>query len=36
VVIHGRTLAKPDDVIWLDIDATKTHLFDDKSGARLT
>ncbi len=36
VVIHGRTLAKPDDVICLDIDAAKSHLFDDKSGQRLT
>ena len=36
VVIHGRTQARPDDVIWLDIDAAKTHLFDDKSGQRLT
>ena len=35
VVIHGRTLAKPDDVIYLEIDAQKTHLFDNQSGARL-
>ena len=35
VVIHGRTDAKPDDVIRLNIDASKTHLFDAKSGQRL-
>jgi multiple sugar transport system ATP-binding protein len=36
VVIHGRTQAQPDDVIRLEIDATKTHLFDDKTGKRLS
>jgi multiple sugar transport system ATP-binding protein len=36
VVIHGRTQARPDDVIRLDIDATKTHLFDVATGQRLT
>jgi multiple sugar transport system ATP-binding protein len=35
VVIHGRTQAKPDDIIHLEIDASKTHLFDDKTGKRL-
>ncbi len=35
VVIHGRTQAKPDDVIRLDIDASKTHLFDATTGKRL-
>ncbi len=35
VVIHGRTLAKPDDIIRLEIDSGKTHLFDSKSGERL-
>ena len=35
VVIHGRTSAQPDDVIKLEIDASKTHLFDDKTGKRL-
>ncbi len=35
VVIHGRTLAKPDDVIYLEFDAQKTHLFDNQSGTRL-
>ena len=34
VVIHGRTQAQPDDVIRLDIDAAKTHLFDGKTGKR--
>ena len=35
VVIHGRTLAEPDDVIHLEIDAAKTHLFDGQTGKRL-
>ncbi len=35
VVIHGRTQAKPDDIVRLYIDASKTHLFDDKTGKRL-
>ncbi len=36
VVIHGRTQAKPDDVIRLDIQAPKTHLFEGTTGQRLT
>ena len=35
VVMHGRTAAKPDDLIHLEIDASKAHLFDDATGARL-
>jgi multiple sugar transport system ATP-binding protein len=35
VVIHGRTQAKPDDMVGLEIDALKTHLFDGKTGKRL-
>jgi len=35
VVIHGRTQAKPDDIVGLEIDASKTHLFDGKTGKRL-
>ena len=35
VVMHGRTAAQPDDVIHLEIDAGKAHLFDDATGARL-
>jgi len=35
VVIHGRTEAKPDDVVGLVIDATKAHLFDGTTGKRI-
>ena len=35
VVMHGRTSAQPDDVIHLEIDAGKAHLFNDATGARL-
>jgi multiple sugar transport system ATP-binding protein len=35
LVMHGRTLAQPDDVVYLEIDVPKTHLFDAKSGLRL-
>ena len=35
VVMHGRTTAMPDDVIRLEIDATKAHLFDENNGTRL-
>jgi multiple sugar transport system ATP-binding protein len=35
VVMHGRTAAQPDDVIHLEIDADKAHLFDAVSGVRL-
>ncbi len=35
VVIHGRTAAKPDDIVGLQIDTAKVHLFDEGSGKRL-
>jgi len=35
VVIHGRTAAKPNDTLWLAIDAEKAHVFDAASGKRL-
>ena len=35
VVVHGRTAAKPDDIVGLQIDSTKVHLFDEGSGKRL-
>ena len=35
VVIHGRTVALPDDLVYLEIAAEKTHVFDDTSGVRL-
>jgi multiple sugar transport system ATP-binding protein len=35
VVLHGRTSAKPDDIVGLKIDGSKAHLFDQGSGKRL-
>ena len=35
VVLHGRTTVKPDDIVGLQIDASKVHLFDEGSGKRL-
>jgi multiple sugar transport system ATP-binding protein len=35
VVMHGRTLAQPDDTVYLALDAEKAHVFDAKSGQRL-
>ena len=35
VVLHGRTGVAPDDVVGLQIDAAKVHLFEQGSGARL-
>jgi multiple sugar transport system ATP-binding protein len=35
VVIHGRTAAKPDDTVYLAIDADKAHVFDTATGQRL-
>ena len=35
VVLHGRTDAKPQDQIFLEIDGAKTHVFDGKTTARL-
>ncbi|MEP7298500.1 MAG: sn-glycerol-3-phosphate ABC transporter ATP-binding protein UgpC [Burkholderiales bacterium] len=34
-VIHGRTAAKPDETVYLAIDADKAHVFDSASGKRL-
>ena len=34
-VIHGRTAAKPDETVYLAIDADKAHVFDSGSGKRL-
>jgi multiple sugar transport system ATP-binding protein len=36
VVIHGRTGAKPDETVYLAIDADKAHVFDSASGKRLS
>ncbi len=35
LVMHGRTDAKPDEVVYLTVDKPKTHLFDAQSGVRL-
>jgi multiple sugar transport system ATP-binding protein len=35
VVMHGRTRVQPDDVVKLEIDSAKAHLFDEGSGLRL-
>ena len=35
VVLHGRTQAKPDDTVYLQIDAAKAHVFEATSGQRL-
>ena len=35
VVMHGRTSALPDDLIYLAIAAGKTHVFHATSGIRL-
>ncbi len=35
VVMHGRTTARPDDVIHLEVAPGKSHVFDGASGARL-
>jgi multiple sugar transport system ATP-binding protein len=34
-VIHGRTAARPDEIVHLVIDADKAHVFDTASGQRL-
>ncbi len=34
-VLHGRTSAKPDEAVGLEIDVSKVHLFDQASGKRL-
>ncbi len=33
VVMHGRTNARPDDTVYLDVDADKAHVFDGAPGA---
>ncbi len=35
LVMHGRTTAQPDDTVFLAQDASKAHVFDSASGARL-
>ncbi|MFY9512183.1 MAG: TOBE domain-containing protein, partial [Rubrivivax sp.] len=35
LVMHGRTAARPDDVVHLQVDIPKTHVFDSASGGRL-
>ena len=35
VVLHGRTAVKPDDIVGLQMDAAKAHLFDEANGQRL-
>ena len=34
-VMHGRTSAQPDDIVRLDIDASKAHIFEVQTGKRL-
>lgn len=34
-VMHGRTEAKPDDIVRLEIDANKAHIFESQTGKRL-
>ena len=34
-VMHGRTAAKPDDIVRLSIDANKAHIFETQTGKRL-
>ena len=35
VVMHGRTLAQPDDTVYLSLDPAMAHVFDAGTGARL-
>jgi multiple sugar transport system ATP-binding protein len=35
VVVHGRTAARPDDTVYLAIDADNAHVFDSATGRRL-
>ena len=35
MVMHGRTDARPDDIVYLALDASKAHVFDGSSGLRL-
>jgi multiple sugar transport system ATP-binding protein len=34
-VMHGRTDAKPDDLVQLHINASKSHIFEAQTGKRL-
>ncbi len=34
-VMHGRTTAQPDDIVRLDINASKAHIFEAQTGKRL-
>ncbi len=36
LVMHGRTDAQPGDIVHLDIDAAKAHVFDSHTGLRLS
>jgi multiple sugar transport system ATP-binding protein len=36
LVMHGRTTARPDDTVYLDIAAAHAHVFDQASGRRLS
>jgi hypothetical protein len=33
--MHGRTQARPDDVVYLQVDTDKAHVFDTVGGKRL-
>ena len=35
VTLHGRTEAQPGETVWLQVDTSKTHLFDGQSEQRL-
>lgn len=35
VVIHGRTRSQPGDLVYLSLDAARSHVFDATSGVRL-
>jgi multiple sugar transport system ATP-binding protein len=35
VVLHGRTEVRPDDTVYLEVSADKTHVFDAASGERM-
>ena len=35
VTLHGRTDAQPGETVWLQVDTTRTHLFDGQSEQRL-
>jgi multiple sugar transport system ATP-binding protein len=35
VLMHGRTAARPDDIVHLEVQAGSTHVFDSAGGERL-